>query len=141
LLFDAMNYSSRQIELSQSKECVVCVEGKTAEQLANFCAPHCDSDTDRSYEISAEMFNPTSADFQLIDVRTDAERQAFHIGGDHIPIDKLEQNMQKLTGEKVICYCQTGARSLKAAKTLGDQGVQAVSLNGGLASWLKHLQT
>ena len=137
LLFDAMNYSSRKIELSQSKDCVVCVEKKTAEELAEFYIQQCASDSDESLEISAETFNPESDDYQVIDVRTIAEREAFHVGGMHIPLNNLENNLSQITSDKVICYCQTGARSLKAAKILVDQGVDAHSLNGGLAGLLK----
>lgn len=140
LLFDAMNYSSRQIELSQSKECVVCAEGKTAEQLDGFYMPHCNSNNEKSYEISVETFDPSATDIQLIDVRTDAEREAFHIGGTHIPLDSLEKNLALITGDKIVCYCQTGVRSLKAAKILVDQGLNAHSLGGGLTGLLESKQ-
>ena len=57
--------------------------------------------------------------FELIDVRTDRERDQFDIGGRHIPLDELEENIDLFnTGKKTVFYCSTGKRSDEAVKLI-----------------------
>lgn len=80
--------------------------------------------------------------FELIDVRTDREREAYDIGGKHIPLIELEDHLDYFAGngEKVF-YCATGKRSADAVKVVKhkypDAGVY--SLDGGLGEWEKTL--
>jgi len=80
--------------------------------------------------------------FELIDVRTDREREAYDIGGKHIPLIELEDHLEYFAGngEKVF-YCATGKRSADAVKVVKhkypDAGVY--SLDGGLGEWEKTL--
>jgi len=76
--------------------------------------------------------------FELIDVRSDREREAYDIGGKHIPLIELEDHLDYFAGngEKVF-YCATGKRSADAVKVVKhkypDAGVY--SLDGGLGEW------
>jgi len=80
--------------------------------------------------------------FELIDVRSDRERDAYDIGGKHIPLIELEDHLDYFAGngEKVF-YCATGKRSADAVKVVKhkypDAGVY--SLDGGLGEWEKTL--
>ena len=80
--------------------------------------------------------------FELIDVRSDREREAYDIGGKHIPLIELEDHLDYFAGngEKVF-YCATGKRSADAVKVVKhkypDAGVY--SLDGGLGEWEKTL--
>ena len=77
----------------------------------------------------------------LLDVRSPTERQAFHIGGQHIPLDELPQRLTELEGvETVLCYCQSGVRSGKALALLKELGFNGASLDGGLLAWLRFIE-
>ena len=74
----------------------------------------------------------------VVDVRTDAERDAEHIPDTrHIPLDQLEARWRELEKcDEIVCYCAMGGRSLKAAQLLRDKGLfNATSLEGGIAAW------
>jgi rhodanese-related sulfurtransferase len=75
----------------------------------------------------------------LLDVRTDTERKKNSIRGSyHIPITSIansETELKKFKGAEIICYCQTGNRSLNAAAKLKKLGFNASNLKGGIIRW------
>jgi molybdopterin/thiamine biosynthesis adenylyltransferase/rhodanese-related sulfurtransferase len=77
--------------------------------------------------------------FELIDVRTDRERDEFDIGGKHIPLIELEENLDYFNsnGTKVV-YCATGKRSGEAVKVIKQKfpAANVFSLEGGLEAYL-----
>jgi rhodanese-related sulfurtransferase len=76
----------------------------------------------------------------LLDVRTAREREAQNIRGSlHIPLQELTRRMgdlEKYRNSEVVCYCQSGNRSLVAAVRLRRSGFNASSLDGGIAEWM-----
>ena len=75
----------------------------------------------------------------FLDVRTDKERKQSLIKGSyHIPVTDLgqkEQELKKFKDAEIICYCQTGSRSLSAASKLKKMGFNASNLSGGMVRW------
>jgi rhodanese-related sulfurtransferase len=75
----------------------------------------------------------------LLDVRTEKERRMQHIqGSEHIPLHQLDKRigeLQRHRRKKIICYCQTGSRSLTAAIRLKKHGFTVANLKGGIAEW------
>jgi len=75
----------------------------------------------------------------LLDVRTAAERQTGAIKGSiHIPVRELrrrEHELEKHREREVICYCQSGSRSVSAALALKKLGHNVGNLRGGIAEW------
>jgi molybdopterin/thiamine biosynthesis adenylyltransferase/rhodanese-related sulfurtransferase len=74
---------------------------------------------------------------QLIDVRTLQERDLHDIGGEHIPLDELEENLDLLQPEKtVVFYCATGKRSGEAVKLVNKLSpqIKALSLENGIGN-------
>jgi rhodanese-related sulfurtransferase len=75
----------------------------------------------------------------LLDVRTGAERQRNSIRGSlHIPLHELGRRMGELEKHKqkeIICYCQTGNRSLSAAAKLRKAGYRVANMSGGIVEW------
>jgi rhodanese-related sulfurtransferase len=75
----------------------------------------------------------------LLDVRTQSERNNQHIKGSlHIPLSTLGKKANELERHKekqIICYCQSGARSLSAAVLLQKHGFTTANLKGGIAGW------
>jgi rhodanese-related sulfurtransferase len=80
-----------------------------------------------------------SGEVVLVDVREDKERSVSHIQGDiHIPIKALLKDSDRLNKYKhkeIVCYCQTGSRSLIAATRLKKLGFKVANLSGGMGEW------
>lgn len=78
------------------------------------------------------------ADFQLIDVREQNEREFTNIGGDHISMGSIVQNMDKIeNGKDVIIYCRSGSRSGQVVNFLeANHGYSNLfNLKGGILAW------
>jgi adenylyltransferase/sulfurtransferase len=89
-------------------------------------------------EISIAEFL-TEKDYQLIDVRTYEEYKELNMNGLLIPLDELEQNINRLSREKkIIIHCKSGARSAQAVAILKNKyGFENVfSLKGGILAYL-----
>lgn len=75
----------------------------------------------------------------LLDVRTEAERRAGTIrGSSHIPLHEVRgraSELKKFGAKEIICFCQTGSRSIGAASRLRSLGINASSLDGGIGEW------
>jgi rhodanese-related sulfurtransferase len=77
---------------------------------------------------------------QLLDVRSPAEFEAFHIPGAYnVPIDLVRERrleiVDKLSGD-VVFVCRSGQRAKQAADVLGGAGLAHGSvLDGGILSW------
>lgn len=79
----------------------------------------------------------------LVDVRSPEEREAFHIGGRHVPAGEIENG--SLTFESslpVVLYCASGKRSAEAVKRLRGRypAIAFLSLEGGLKAWKEAAQ-
>jgi len=76
--------------------------------------------------------------FLLLDVRTPGET-AYGIipGAKLLPLHLLPLHIDKLKGhDKVVVYCQSGARSAQACMFLARQGVDSsVNLSNGIMAW------
>jgi molybdopterin/thiamine biosynthesis adenylyltransferase/rhodanese-related sulfurtransferase len=78
---------------------------------------------------------------ELVDIRTDQERDDIDIGGVHIEADELEDNLAYLnSGKTKVLYCSSGKRSGEAVKTIKQllPNTQLFSLDGGLKAWFEH---
>lgn len=79
----------------------------------------------------------------LLDVRTEDEYRAGHIGGSrNIPVEKIK-NAENLLHDKaapVFVYCQSGSRSRTAASQLKKMGYQNVANIGGIDQFKGRLQ-
>ncbi len=90
---------------------------------------------------AAELAERMDADRNLVvlDVRSTSERQHSHIKGSlHIPLHQLVNRSDELSKHKekeIVCYCQTGNRSVTAASRLNKLGFNAANLKGGIAEW------
>ncbi len=75
---------------------------------------------------------------ELIDIRTDQEREDFNIGGKHVPLDQLYAHIDKMDKDtKTVLYCASGKRSGEAVKVIKKRFPEAdvFSLDGGLKAW------
>ncbi len=77
-------------------------------------------------------------DKQLLDVRTEAEYKARHIPEFHnYPLDTLPTVLNQLDEDKeTIVICQSGMRSMQAARVLKRAGfTNIVNVSGGMNAW------
>ena len=77
-------------------------------------------------------------DFQLIDIREQNEREYTNIGGDHITMGSVMQNLDKIDKEKdVVIYCRSGSRSAQVINFLEmNHGFENLyNLKGGILAW------
>jgi len=138
MLFDALNYNMKKIRLSPNKDCKCQRSDHLSEDIKTYPLS-CEANTS-PLAISATEFkrisgNPTTT---LIDVRSQLERDGFHVGGSHIPLDELAYHINLFSPARTyLCYCQSGSRSMKAAQRMCDIGLNARSLSGGLEKLLQ----
>ncbi|MEY4904815.1 MAG: hypothetical protein RLZZ292_2630 [Bacteroidota bacterium] len=89
--------------------------------------------------ITKKEFLENIKKYSLIDVRKTEEREAFNIGGEHLPIANLAEHLEKLSAlpYPILFYCASGKRSAEAAKLLLQYAPEAVvfSLDGGMKAW------
>jgi adenylyltransferase/sulfurtransferase len=93
-------------------------------------------------EVDAETLSQwmqNAQDMVLVDVRTAPERNQFHIGGLHIPLQEFTLLHAEIPQEKkVVLYCAKGIRSWDAAAYLmmyrPNQPIY--SLRGGMVAWV-----
>lgn len=87
-------------------------------------------------EFSSQM----TGDYLLLDVRTRPEHNRKSIKGSKlIPLDMLEGkigDIQKYKDKKILVYCQSGARSMSAARILARAGFGEIyNLVGGIVGY------
>ena len=87
-------------------------------------------------ELSPEQVRVLT-DAQLVDIRTQEERDAAHIPGTtHIPLERLEESAAELDRDRpLVLYCRSGDRSAMAAEAFSASGWDASSMQGGILAW------
>ncbi|MFT5083951.1 MAG: molybdopterin/thiamine biosynthesis adenylyltransferase/rhodanese-related sulfurtransferase [Lentisphaeria bacterium] len=145
MLFDAQNLFMQRIELSIDKQCLCQTKEFDSDNVAEIPAPPRVKKAIESGHISMSPLEFNSLrDHEgttLIDVRTLAERQGFHIGGIHIPANEIPERLAEFDhSHSYLCYCQSGFRSASAADFLNKNNVKAISLDGGLVAWIRDLK-
>jgi rhodanese-related sulfurtransferase len=121
LVFDAQTMQSRVIKIGTTTKTNITALQQTA-----------DIPTITAIEAKKGLANNT---LELVDVRTDQERDEFNIGGMHFELDEVEDNLDEFEADKTyVFYCSSGKRSGEAVKLLQQKlpGVKAYSLEGGL---------
>ncbi|MES2809310.1 MAG: HesA/MoeB/ThiF family protein [Bacteroidota bacterium] len=126
LIFDALSMQSRVIKI-----------GKTTNTTITILETSTDTPTMTVSEVKQGLFNNT---LELVDIRTDQERDEIHIGGIHFEADEIDENMDYIVSPAVkVLYCSSGKRSAEAVKLIKRKHPQAkiYSLEGGLKAWFE----
>lgn len=147
LSFDTRSLTSSTIRLQPSKFCATCqtqtqgVEFKV-QQSADNQKPRSEREPAKStldgYEIDPKMLDEMlrQSTVTLIDVRNRQEHQAYNIGGRLIPETEIIHFSPTFDSPStIVLYCQSGARSTRAAVQLRQRGIAAYSLAGGLQAY------
>lgn len=87
---------------------------------------------------NAAKLEKEGAFFVDVRERSEVEQLAYDVKNIlHIPLSKMGKRYKEIPSEKsLIIACQSGNRSLKAARFLQNQGFQNLSnLKGGMLKW------
>ena len=125
LIFDAQSMQSRIIKIGE-------VTGTRITRLKETVS----TPTVSVSELRKDLAENT---IELIDIRTEQEREAFNIGGKHIPLEDVYAHMDCADKTlKTVLYCASGKRSREAVKFIKNKypGAYVFSLEGGLKAWM-----
>lgn len=88
-----------------------------------------------------KQLKDNSSDFQLIDVREGHEVEICEIGGEHIPMGSIMDNLEKISKSKqVVIHCRSGARSGAICQALEKAGYDNVyNLKGGIIAYTNEI--
>ena len=88
--------------------------------------------------ISIEELNQLEKEsYQIIDIRSESEVAHGAVKGAlAIPEDQIVGNEAIDFGRRLVICCSRGEHSVEVAEHLTEQGIDAVSLNGGYVAWL-----
>ncbi len=124
LVFDALSLQSRVIKIGAATQTQI----KTI-QPTQFAA---------SMSVAEVMAGLSGDSLELVDIRTDQERDAINIGGLHFEADEFEEHADYFTNNRLkVLYCSSGKRSTEAVKAIKQKWPEAkvVSMEGGLKAW------
>ena len=75
-------------------------------------------------------------DAVLLDVREDDEWEAGHVEGAlHVPMSEVPQRLGDLPEQETYVICRSGGRSARVVAWLAQNGVDAVTVAGGMGAW------
>jgi len=115
LTYDTLTHRQLLLQFEKTENANIT---KLEDNYENFCGI---KTIESAPEISLEDVLLKEDAYQLLDVREDWEREAYHIGGLHIPLAELPQRFQEInTYKDIVVYCKTGARSDIAIATLKE---------------------
>jgi len=80
----------------------------------------------------------------LVDVREPFEHDEFNIGGELIPLGRIQtmdvDQLEELKDQELILYCRSGNRSGQACQILDMMGyTNTKNLAGGMIAWQKQI--
>jgi len=128
LIFDAQSMQSRIIKIGSVTKTNITALPKLADTI--------------SMSVDEVKKGLEENTLELLDIRTDQERDEIDIGGEHIEADELEDNWDYINnGSTKVLYCSSGKRSGEAVKMIKQKFPEAnvFSLEGGLGAWFSYL--
>ena len=146
LTYNALTNQVCQFSLSARKE-TRSRAPKTRPEFLNTDYEWLCSSSGTNEEIDAETFDGLieKGNVDVIDVREPGELpRANEFPNIKIPLAQLISNHGVITSDSVVIFCQTGSRSLQAAKILRSifgENKKIYSLRGGILEWKKKDQT
>lgn len=140
LLFDTLTLASKIVSFEANPAVITATRilSDAEYQSMGVCAAHrndCAGEGEITYQEFDRLRRESPDSFQLIDVRMPFEKLESDLGGVLIPLNEIPASLERIDRErKVIIYCASGVRSLKACNFLRQQlGInQIYSLKGGI---------
>jgi adenylyltransferase/sulfurtransferase len=95
--------------------------------------PVAENTREMSYDEFEALQEADPEQILLVDVREYYEFEADNFGGENIPLSEIPESITHFpAGKKVVFYCNSGKRSLQAAKLLVQSGYE------GQSFWAQH---
>jgi sulfur-carrier protein adenylyltransferase/sulfurtransferase len=141
--FNALTNQSYELELYVNPAAALLIPKDEPAFLQTNYEWLCASSSSMQFEIDVEKFDEliTANNVDIIDVREFGESPALtEFVCNQIPLAQLKDNISNIKNETVICFCQSGKRSLQASKILFDcfgKTKKIYSLRGGIPAWKK----
>ena len=144
-IFDALSFESRTLNLRKDEKNPLNGKNPTQTELIDyemFCGIGQENgQTANVKEITVkelESWQAEKKDFQLIDVREGYEYDIANLGGELIPLAKVEKAVNKIASDKeVVIHCRSGKRSADAIQLLEQKyGFKNLyNLKGGILAY------
>ncbi len=149
LIFNALELTSREIQLRRNPECPVCGDAPTQDGLIDyedFCGVKKESQDVTTSSVRqidptglAELLSNDEPPF-LLDVREPHEWGIANLepqGAVLIPMGEVGSSLHRLPRDRsIVVHCRSGARSNKIAEYLLEAGfTDVVNLAGGILAW------
>jgi len=136
LTVDALTMEMRSLRVSRDEDCSYCNNGPVRSYPVPMTIPEIGpSDAAR---LLADEPGATS----LLDVRSEDEHAADHLGGTLLPLNQLPWRLDEielLRERRVLVHCRTGSRSAQAVAYLRERGFNAVNVRGGIEAWRREV--
>jgi molybdopterin/thiamine biosynthesis adenylyltransferase/rhodanese-related sulfurtransferase len=137
LIFNSQNNQSYTLEITENKEAYHLPSNENEFKQTNYdwlCKPDIKIEEidDKQFR---KMLNEDAVLF--IDVREVEEKPMMNFNHKKMPLSRFQKEIENITENKIVFFCQTGKRSLDAAKILLDQfgeTKKVYSLKGGVLS-------
>ena len=144
LTFDALSLRFDEFKLQRDPDCAACGARRGALPLVAplaTCAPvvAAPEQDELITPPALAALRDSGSPHVLLDVRSPGEIAVTAIAGHRsIPVDAVASRAHALPRDvPLVCYCKSGARSLRAVRTLRAQGFSlAMSLDGGILAWI-----
>ena len=140
LTYDSLNNNMFELELTASKETRLLIPADKNVFMQTDYKWLCGV-ANEQFEIDQVFFDQllNSKDIDVIDVREADETPAIDEFFSHrIPLGQLQENISLIKLDTVVTICQSGKRSLQAAKQLAQvfgSSKKIYSLRGGVIQW------
>ncbi len=145
LLFDSLDFSSRYLNIKSNPDNPVSGTNPTITELIDyeaFCAGPV-SDKKALASVSVHELKADQSGYFVLDVRERYEYDISNLNGLNIPLDKLNENLDKVPRDRpVVVHCKSGVRSARAIRLLEKQGYTNLSnLEGGILAWQQEIDS
>ncbi len=133
LVYNALTANSMVFQLSKDENNPLNTICSLSELKHDYETVSCEYIPGITYD-ELQQWQTEGKAFELLDVRTEEEFQAFNIGGVHIPLQEIPQKYHLLNRQQTyVVVCRSGVRSGQAIEILRRHGfLKLYNLQGGL---------
>ena len=146
-LFDALAFTTRTLKINKNPNVYKIEKLVDYQEFCGLTKVQNNMSSNNISEITVQELEElilNSEDYQLIDVREPYEYDIANLQGELIPLDELDQHIDRIDRQKkVIVHCRSGRRSADAIKYLQEQyGFENLyNLKGGILAYAKEIDT
>lgn len=136
LTVDARTMEMRTLRVDRDRGCLICNNGHIPSRSVPMIVPEIGPAD------AARLLADEPGGTSLLDVRTEGEHAADHLGGTLLPLNQLPwriDELDPLRERRLLVHCRTGVRSAQAVAYLRERGFNAVNVRGGIEAWRREV--